>query len=97
LATLEAEMQDRDPECISCHVVGVDKIEGFRDRKSTSDLADVGCESCHGPGQAHSLAPMQNAMPKIDEKSCNSCHVPAHSPGFDYSTYWPPIAHGGEK
>ncbi len=97
LATLEAEKQDRDPECISCHVVGVDQIAGFRDRKSTPDLAEVGCESCHGAGKAHSLAPMQNAMPKIDEKSCNSCHVPAHSPGFDYLTYWPKIAHGGEK
>lgn len=97
LKTLEDDGHDRDPDCVSCHVVGLDKIPGFRDRKTTPDLADVGCESCHGPGKAHSLRPMEIKMPKIGRESCMSCHVPAHSPGFEYDTYWKRIAHGQEK
>lgn len=97
LATLEHEHHDRDPDCVSCHVVGLDKTQGFRTRAATPHLANVGCESCHGAGAAHSEAPMRANMPKIGEDSCMKCHVPAHSPAFNYSTYWLKVAHGGEN
>jgi len=94
LATLEEDGHDRDPDCISCHVVGLESTFGFRDRKSTPDLADVGCESCHGPARAHVMEPTVVRMPKIGPESCAKCHVPDHSPGFEYLNRWPEIAHG---
>jgi len=53
-----------DPECISCHVIGWHPQHyfpyegGFRSIEETPELADVGCESCHGPGGAHVKAEM---------------------------------------
>lgn len=93
LKTLEDDHADRDPECVSCHVVGQDKTKGFKSRDLTAHLADVGCESCHGPGADHAAAPMKNRLPKAGEKSCMTCHTPEHSPNFDFDKYWPKIAH----
>jgi hypothetical protein len=93
LASLEKDGHGDDPECVSCHVVGLDKSEGFRDRKTTPDLANVGCESCHGAGAAHASGPAKLPMAKVGETSCAPCHVPDHSPGFSFSEYWKKIAH----
>ena len=93
LSTLEKGGQDRDPDCVGCHVVGLELDRGFRSRSETPQLSDVGCESCHGPGAAHSAGPTKAPMPQVGAASCRSCHVPDHSPGFDYESYWKKIAH----
>lgn len=97
LKTLEREGQDRDPDCVSCHVVGLEFQSGFQSRNQTPNLANVGCESCHGPLANHVAAPAENPPPKIGESSCMKCHVPAHSPGFRFSEYWPKIVHSMGK
>lgn len=94
LRSLEDDGADRDPDCTGCHVVGLGSMQGFRSRKETPDLADVGCESCHGPGRQHVDAPREAKMPKVGEASCLGCHNPDHSPKFDFGTYWPQIEHG---
>lgn len=94
LATLEKEKSDRDPECVPCHVVGMDSVKGFRDREVTPLLANVGCESCHGPGADHNARPLVEKMPKINLDSCLPCHDAKHSPGFDAAEAWKKIAHG---
>lgn len=94
LKTLENENHDADPECVGCHVVGLDAADGFQDRNRTPDLADVGCESCHGPAAAHVQNAAMNKLQKVDRDVCLSCHNPDHSPTFDWDTYWPKIAHG---
>jgi hypothetical protein len=51
-----------DPECISCHVVGWSPQNyrplesGFSSQEETPHLINVGCETCHGPGEAHANA-----------------------------------------
>jgi hypothetical protein len=93
LKTLEEDGHDRDPDCVSCHVVHLDKETGFQSREKTPDMADVGCESCHGPGKAHTMQPYVHKMPQSGEKSCQPCHVADHSPSFDFAKYWARIAH----
>jgi hypothetical protein len=93
LKTLEEESSDRDPDCTGCHVVGLSSNKGFKSRAATPDLADVGCESCHGAGKNHAVQPFTHKMQNLGEKSCQQCHVPDHSPGFDFKTYWSRIAH----
>ncbi len=93
LATLEKTRHDADPDCVGCHVVGLDRDTGFQSRASTPQLTDVGCESCHGPGAAHAADPGKGKMAKAGAGSCAPCHVPDHSPGFDFASYWERIKH----
>jgi len=92
LETLEKDKHDRDPDCVSCHVVGLSSEVGFKNRTLTPDLADVGCESCHGPGKAHSEDPATK-MGKVGQASCLPCHKPENSPKFDFESYWAKVIH----
>jgi len=94
LATLEKENHDRDPDCVSCHVVGSEFTTGFMSRKETPQLTDVGCESCHGPGAKHAMTPKVVKMPKVGADSCMKCHNLNHSPTFNFDEYWKKIQHG---
>ena len=93
LADLERQGSERDPECVGCHVTGLASTVGFRSRLQTRKLADVSCEACHGPAQAHAHAPRTYRLPKLTEKSCLGCHTPNNSPNFAFSTFWPKVSH----
>jgi formate-dependent nitrite reductase cytochrome c552 subunit len=102
-----------DAECVSCHVVGWHPTQyfpyagGFWSKEKTPHLIDVGCESCHGPGEAHVLAEMKDdealkekyrkAVVVTKEESekhlCVECHDLDNSPDFDFKTYWPLVEH----
>ncbi len=92
--TLESGKHGRDPDCVSCHVVGLESANGFQSAKATPDLAGVGCESCHGPAKEHVSDPKGHPLPQAGEASCLSCHNSDHSPKFNFSTHWPRIRHG---
>ena len=53
LASLKKVGSDRDPECVVCHVVGMEYEGGYITEEKTPHLKDVGCENCHGPGSEH--------------------------------------------
>ena len=97
MQTLIDEKHDKDPECVVCHVVGLEFEGGFQSMQKTPTLKDVGCESCHGPARKHVQDPEKHRLGKAGEQSCMTCHVPAHSPGFDFPTYWKKIEHGFKK
>jgi hypothetical protein len=102
-----------DPECIACHVVGWNRKEqvpyknGFLTQKTTPDLINVGCESCHGPCENHVNAEkgadvklqekLRNAIKlsvdKNAKKICIECHDGDNSPHFEFKTYWEKIKH----
>ena len=81
LAALKKVGSDRDPECVICHVVGLGFESGFVDEAKTPQLADVGCENCHGPGSAHVLSAGQTAVGQR-KTTCTQCHTPEQSGGF---------------
>ena len=90
--SLVKEGHQADPDCVSCHVVGLNSTKGFYYEKTPS-LAQVGCESCHGPGRAHAQKPKQIHLPKVTEQKCLSCHTPSNSPSFVFKTFWKKIKH----
>jgi hypothetical protein len=77
-STLEKAGSQFDPECVVCHVIGMDYESGFISRQDTGHLINVGCENCHGPGSEHILT--AGATELIEPKStCIDCHTPDHS------------------
>lgn len=90
LDTLKKKKRDRDPTCIACHVTGFMRPGGTTDiALVTGRLRDVGCESCHGPGLAHSAAPGAATMKATVAASvCLGCHTPDQTNGdFDYPLF----------
>ena len=108
-ATLENLGKHFDPECLECHVVGLNpwvasessseavrKFEGKRGFLSlnlTPHLTNVQCENCHGPAGDH----LANSKIKPAEHNpasvCVECHQGSHSPLFEFEKYWQKIKH----
>ena len=80
-ATLEKVGSQYDPECVLCHVVGLEYEGGFVTEEQTANLKNVGCENCHGPGSQHikTLGKAKTAEPKSD---CTACHTPENSANY---------------
>jgi peroxiredoxin len=89
--TLVKHGADTDPECVSCHVVGLGKPGGFDLENKPKELEDVGCESCHGRGGPH-LSPTFVTAGNY-ENACAQCHDKKHSLGFEYASFVPQISH----
>ena len=76
--------------CLTCHSTGYRIKSGFIDMAQTPRLANVQCESCHGPGNIHIEVVKKNIInkkislnngllagqssPKVLKKICISCH-----------------------
>ena len=93
--SLVAKGQDRNPECVQCHVVGFDWINGYDqvpdpEVPGRQALKNVQCEACHGYGTDHARDGTWAAQAR---ESCTVCHDQANSPDFDYESYWAKIAH----
>ena len=72
-------------ECVSCHVTGFRYETGYQiGNKEKEHLAEVSCETCHGPGKQHITTPLTtNIRGEVKNQVCLECHTPFHSPGFD--------------
>ena len=77
-ATLEKVGSQYDPECVVCHVVGLEYESGFVSEKQTVHLKNVGCENCHGPGSEHNRS-LGEALTRDPKSQCVDCHTPDHS------------------
>ncbi len=77
-ATLDEMGSQSDPECVVCHVVGMDYESGFVSAEKTEHLKNVGCENCHGPGSEH-VETLGEADFTETKSNCIDCHTPEHS------------------
>jgi predicted CXXCH cytochrome family protein len=90
--TLRKGGEEARPECQRCHTTGFEKEGGFP--RGGEGLAQVGCESCHGPGGEHVTdgAPKRGTILKLADKCdscvllqiCGACHDEANDPGFEF-------------
>jgi nitrate/TMAO reductase-like tetraheme cytochrome c subunit len=77
-STLEQVNSQYDPECVVCHVIGMDYESGFISQQDTGHLINVGCENCHGPGSEHNLTAGTTKLTE-PKSTCIDCHTPEHS------------------
>ncbi len=84
--TLVQKKQASDPTCLACHTTGYGAA-----KQSETNLENIQCEACHGPGEGH--PGLRKNFPPVREDLCRQCHNPANSPNFDYTIYLPKIRH----
>jgi len=82
----QGEEKQQVQGCVQCHVVAMDADGGFIDMELTPELKDVQCESCHGPGLAHTESEdPKDIIGKPGETTCRTCHTEGQDKNFDYS------------
>ncbi|CAN5469483.1 hypothetical protein BH23VER1_BH23VER1_01130 [soil metagenome] len=100
-ATLERRGAAADPNCIGCHTVGFGTESGYRRAFQGERLADVGCESCHGPGSEHVRqraggGTVSFQFPPLGAGDCTTCHYGEFSRPFVWDDFWELVQHGKE-
>ena len=50
---MEMECKVTKKKCLACHVTGYGQPKGWVSKEKTPELAEVGCEACHGPCETH--------------------------------------------
>jgi thiol-disulfide isomerase/thioredoxin len=88
--TIHKQEKTGEAKCVTCHVTGMDTPTGFVLGDHGSALAEVGCESCHGPGGPHAGQRPDRAEARA---VCVSCHDAEHSVAFDLDRALPHIDH----
>ncbi|HCF05024.1 MAG TPA: cytochrome C [Desulfomicrobiaceae bacterium] len=82
--------------CFACHATGYGSPGGFVSFEKTPDLADAGCEVCHGPGGAHVDSGGDTSLIKgrgaIRVEDCMGCHTPERVRAFGFK---PTLYSGG--
>jgi len=80
-------------ECFGCHTTGYGHTSGFKSFEETPELADAGCEVCHGPGSKHveEGGDAQFIKATLSIKDCESCHNEERVAAFNFK----PMLFGG--
>ncbi|MEZ4741336.1 MAG: multiheme c-type cytochrome [Bdellovibrionota bacterium] len=87
--TLVTKNKEKDPECISCHVLAYNLDGGFVSKENSPNFASVQCENCHGPRKEHTQNPTAKIKTKQAAKEvCKNCHHKPHSTKFLFQSYW---------
>jgi len=85
--TLVQKNEQFNVKCLPCHVTGVSIL----DKKQSAVLSlpdslhNVGCETCHGPGMAHTVNPEEAKLnDSPDAYLCLQCHSTEHDDAFHF-------------
>ena len=71
--------------CYGCHTTGYGRPGGFTDFAATPQLADAGCEVCHGPGSLHAASGDPAAIKgRLTLADCTPCHNDPRVQSFAY-------------
>ncbi len=83
--TLEEKGQQYNLNCLYCHVTGLNQDNAVLGLSLDKNLHNVGCESCHGPGNKHQNEPEnQQIILKPSARTCLACHHDEHDDSFIY-------------
>lgn len=80
-------------ECFACHTTGYGQPGGFTGLADTPRLANLSCETCHGPGSLHAETGDTDAILRTpDRENCVTCHNADRIQNFNFK---PILYHGG--
>lgn len=83
--------KETDVKCLQCHTVGYGEASGYLAHMDDKNFQDVGCESCHGPGEKHIKTKKKTDIRSLGddcpfcviEQICMSCHDRKNDPNFN--------------
>ena len=87
LSALQNIGMGNNASCLPCHTVGFNQPTGYTNGYTA--LANVGCESCHGPAGWHKNGDHAVITPAVslDPAICGSCHQTSEHPTYaEYTT-----------
>lgn len=86
IAIMASDLKPDELEsCYECHTTGHGQPGGFVSKEKTPHLADVGCETCHGPGSIHAeFGDPDDLTNTPTEETCESCHNAERVGVFDF-------------
>ena len=92
---------DADVTCVRCHATARTSTLAAPALESFHLDGGVGCESCHGPGEAHVAAPSADNIEGLGEDCpvcvleaiCTTCHTAEWDPEWDLDTRLKAINH----
>jgi predicted CXXCH cytochrome family protein len=96
IKTLLHAHRQYNSNCVVCHVTGGGQPSGFRYGDISSDLVNVQCEVCHGPGSRHAAsAGTATLVAKPSEALCIQCHDQSHSTmdRQNFQSFYARVAH----
>jgi hypothetical protein len=72
--------------CFGCHTTGYGRPGGFESFEKTPELANAGCEVCHGPGSTHVASGGDPAKitAKMEMTACEACHSAERVRAFNF-------------
>ncbi len=83
--TLKTKKQHFNLDCLPCHVTYDSSEPAAAMLSLPSELLQVGCEVCHGPGKQHMISSAaKEIVRKPDAKTCLKCHTPDNDDNFNY-------------
>jgi len=84
---------DEVKTCYACHTTGYGKPGGFVSFEKTPEMANAGCEVCHGPGSEHadSGGDAKLIVLKMKISDCEVCHNAERVKAFNFK----PMLFGG--
>lgn len=91
-----------DPACVRCHATARTSGPAPTTLAGFDTFGGVGCESCHGPGEAHvaagggtdNIQGLGESCPVcVIDAVCTGCHTPKWSPAWDLDEALPKVAH----
>ena len=76
---LKLKKEGKGRHCLICHSTGYGEKGGYSEDGSTPEMAEVGCEGCHGPGSRHAeLAASEKTLKRatiLRAPKCGKCHL----------------------
>ena len=80
-------------KCISCHVSGFGRIDGFINENLTPEYKLVNCTDCHLTNLRHLKDESSASVQKVDADVCKRCHDEQNDPNFNIEMYKGRVVH----
>ncbi len=91
--SLVKDKKTKSMVCISCHVSGFGRPDGFINENITHDLRNVTCVECHYTNASHLLKKNKESVKRVEEKNCIRCHDKENDPEFNFKSALLKIKH----